>query len=160
MGRTEIFFSFALLAAAVAAVMEAVAWATHKHVMHGILWILHEDHHRPRRRGFQKNDLFAVFFAGLSILLFAWGRAGSSWASGAAGAGMALYGLGYFLFHDVMFHKRIPWLHLKAGTYYLKRIVRAHVDHHQSFGKGEARSFGFLYAPRRFDIRNSGAQSS
>ena len=25
--------------------MEAVAWATHKYLMHGLLWRLHEDHH-------------------------------------------------------------------------------------------------------------------
>ena len=27
--------------------MEFVAWATHKYVMHGFLWYLHEDHHVP-----------------------------------------------------------------------------------------------------------------
>jgi beta-carotene 3-hydroxylase len=146
--------SAVLLALAVAVSMEAVAWATHKYVMHGVLWVLHEDHHRPLRRGFQKNDLFAVFFAVPSVLFFLWGRTGGGWGASAAGAGLLLYGLGYFLFHDVMFHKRVGWLRLKPSTFYLKRIVRAHADHHQSFGKGEARAFGFLYAPPRYDVRN------
>lgn len=143
-----------LLALTVAVLMEAVAWATHKYVMHGFLWVLHEDHHRPRRPGLQKNDLFAVFFAVPSVLFFLWGRLAGSWVPSAVGAGMALYGLGYFLFHDVMFHKRVRWLRLKPRTFYLKRIVHAHTDHHQSFGKGRSRSFGFLYAPRRFDVRD------
>ncbi len=143
-----------LLALAVAAAMEAVAWATHKYVMHGWLWVLHEDHHRPHGRGLQKNDLFAVFFAVPSFLLFLWGSGAGGWAASAAGAGLALYGLGYFLFHDVMFHKRVPWLRLRPSTFYLRRIVRGHADHHQTFGRGEARSFGFLYAPPRFDVRD------
>ena len=42
--------------------MEYAAWFTHKHVMHGFLWVLHEDRHHPTGRGLQKNDLFAVFF--------------------------------------------------------------------------------------------------
>ena len=25
--------------------MEFVAWATHKYLMHGLLWKLHQDHH-------------------------------------------------------------------------------------------------------------------
>ena len=25
--------------------MEFAAWATHKYLMHGVLWFLHEDHH-------------------------------------------------------------------------------------------------------------------
>ena len=48
---------------AMAAFMEFVAWATHKYVMHGFLWVLHADHHRPSHRGLQKNDWFSVFFA-------------------------------------------------------------------------------------------------
>lgn len=35
-----------LLALAVAVGMEAVAWATHKYVMQGFLWVLHEHHHQ------------------------------------------------------------------------------------------------------------------
>lgn len=150
-----IVLAASLLAVGVAVLMEGVAWATHKSVMHGFLWALHEDHHRPSHRGLQKNDLFAVFFAVPSFLFFLWGRLGGGWVPTGVGAGMALYGLGYFLFHDVMFHKRVRWLRLKPTTFYLKRIVRAHADHHQSFGKGDARSFGFLYAPPRFDVRNT-----
>jgi len=26
--------------------MEGVAWLTHRFVMHGLLWVLHKDHHQ------------------------------------------------------------------------------------------------------------------
>ena len=40
--------------------MEAITWLTHKYIMHGFLWYLHEDHHRPRPGFFEKNDAFFV----------------------------------------------------------------------------------------------------
>ena len=44
--------------------MEAITWLTHKYVMHGFLWFLHEDHHQPNYTSwFEKNDLFFVIFA-------------------------------------------------------------------------------------------------
>ena len=44
--------------------MEAITWLTHKYVMHGFLWYLHEDHHQPKYKSlFEKNDLFFVIFA-------------------------------------------------------------------------------------------------
>ena len=49
--------------------MEWFAWFLHKYVMHGPLWILHEDHHTPRpHRKWQLNDFFAFFFAVPSFL--------------------------------------------------------------------------------------------
>ena len=42
--------------------MEAVAYYTHKYVMHGFLWSLHKSHHSPREGIFELNDLFAFYF--------------------------------------------------------------------------------------------------
>jgi len=139
------------LAAAIG--MEGVAWATHRYVMHGSLWVLHADHHRPSGRGLQRNDAFSLFFAAIAIALIAGGVL--LWQSPllvAAGAGMTLYGAGYFLFHDVMFHRRVRRLQLKAGTRYLRRIVAAHRQHHRHSGPAEGEAFGFLYAPARYDV--------
>jgi beta-carotene 3-hydroxylase len=66
-----------------------------------------------------------------------------------AGFGIALYGVGYFMFHDVMFHRRVPGLRLRARGRYLQRIVYAHRVHHQNSEKQGGVAFGFLYAPRR-----------
>ena len=138
---------------ALAAYMEYVAWFTHKYVMHGFGWALHEDHHRPTGRGLQKNDLFAVFFAGISMLSIFAGALRGVTPLVAAGLGIALYGLGYFLFHDVMFHRRVRGLRIRARGRYLARIVRAHKVHHQTSNKKEGgTSFGFLYASRQYAV--------
>jgi beta-carotene 3-hydroxylase len=142
-----------LIVLGVAVFMEYVAWFTHKYVMHGFLWILHEDHHRPRDRGLQKNDLFALFFSLVSAPLIVVGLLQDWVPMVSFGLGMALYGLGYVLFHDVMFHRRIPGLRIKPRGPYLERIVRAHKVHHQSKGREGAVSFGFLYAGRQYDRR-------
>ena len=51
---------FALILIGTFVLMEGVTWLTHKYVMHGFLWNLHEDHHRPRPGIFEKNDAFFV----------------------------------------------------------------------------------------------------
>ena len=38
--------------------MEGITWLTHKFVMHGFLWYLHEDHHQPTAGFFEKNDAY------------------------------------------------------------------------------------------------------
>jgi beta-carotene 3-hydroxylase len=139
----------ALILLAMAAYMEYVAWFTHKYVMHGFLWVLHEDHHRPRDRGLQKNDLFALFFSVVSFTLIFTGLLRQWMPLFSAGLGVALYGVGYVLFHDIMFHRRIPGLRIKTRGRYLRRIVQAHRIHHQYRDPRNGACFGFLYPPRR-----------
>jgi beta-carotene 3-hydroxylase len=136
----------------VAVFMELVAWFLHKYVMHGFLWILHEDHHHPKRRGLQKNDLFAVFFSLVSLSLICAGLLQRWMLMISTGCGVALYGVGYFLFHDIMFHRRIRSIRIKPRGRYLRRIIHAHAAHHQNSEKGEGISFGFLYASRKYDV--------
>ena len=136
------------LASAIA--MEGVAWALHKYVMHGFLWVLHEDHHRSSGRRLQKNDLFALFFAGLSFGLIYSGLYYGIQPLAAAGFGVMLYGAGYFTFHDFMFHGRVKALHFKPRGKYFKDIVNAHRVHHSVAPKEGAFSFGFLYAPKKY----------
>ena len=50
--------------------MEAVAWFTHKYVMHGFLWIWHRSHHQVHNHALERNDLFALVFSIPSITLF------------------------------------------------------------------------------------------
>lgn len=136
---------------AMAVYMEYVAYFTHKHVMHGFLWILHKDHHRPQGRGLQKNDLFALFFSLISFLLIYSGLKQGLVLLASAGFGVALYGVGYVLFHDVMFHRRIRGIRLKPRGRYLRRIVNAHRAHHQQGGREDSVSFSFLYASKAYE---------
>lgn len=134
-----------------AVLWEAVAHFMHRRVMHGVGWFLHEDHHRTHGHRLQKNDLYALFFAFCSFLLIYLGllhRLPPVWA---AGFGVALYGVGYVGFHDIMFHRRIRALVWKPRSRYLKRIVNAHRAHHRTITKEGATSFGFLWAPRQYE---------
>ena len=133
--------------------MEFFAWFMHKYVMHGFLWSLHEDHHHPKKRGLEKNDLFTLFFASIAVFLCAFGGLRGIWPMLFAGLGVTLYGLGYFLFHDILFHRRLRFLKLKADTRYLRRIVNAHAVHHQKTkNRDNGISFGFLYAQSKYDV--------
>jgi len=134
-----------LLFVAAFAGMELVAYVTHKYVMHGILWNLHESHHVYHEGWFEKNDLFGVFFAIPSIVLIYLGvnhYPPLLWV----GLGMTAYGAAYFLFHDVIVHRRLK-LPYKAKSGYMRRIVQAHHMHHATRVRDGAVSFGFLYAP-------------
>ncbi|MBU0954096.1 MAG: beta-carotene hydroxylase, partial [Spirochaetes bacterium] len=66
------------------------------------------------------------------------------------GFGMALYGIAYTLFHDVMFHRRVRWLRLKPRGRYFDGIMTAHRLHHRVNTRYGSRSYGFLYAPRAY----------
>ena len=53
------------------AIMEFMAWFTHKYVMHGFLWVLHKDHHhKDHGSWWERNDAFFIFYAIVSILCF------------------------------------------------------------------------------------------
>ena len=146
---------FGVLFFAAFAAMEGVAYLTHKYVMHGCLWVLHESHHRPRTGRFEKNDLFAFFFALPSILLIYLG-VNYYGPLAAVGLGMTAYGLMYFLFHDVIVHQRIRFRAIPRFGY-LRRIMQAHRMHHARSEKEGGVSFGFLYAPPVRRLKAEGA---
>jgi beta-carotene 3-hydroxylase len=125
--------------------MEGVAWATHRYVMHGSLWMLHESHHEPRSSWFELNDLFGFFFSFVSFGLM---LAGTFYYGPLlwAGLGMLGYGLVYFLVHDVLVHRRVAHGFVPRNGY-LRRIYQAHRLHHATHGKEGSVSFGFLYSP-------------
>jgi len=125
--------------------MEALAWAMHRHVMHGWGWGWHRSHHQPSEGWFETNDLYALVFAGISLLFFTL-LAGIWPPFWWVGAGTLLYGLLYTLLHDGLVHRRFGFGHSPRNGY-LKRLVQAHRLHHAVRGREGAVSFGFLYAP-------------
>jgi beta-carotene 3-hydroxylase len=130
--------------------MEGVAWFLHKYVMHGIGWYLHKDHHVPSGGRFEKNDVFSLFFSTISFLFILTGILSGFDYRFAIGIGIMLYGIGYFLVHDVFFHKRIR---IKTPNHsYLKRVLHAHGIHHQKSTAYTGVSFGFLYASRQYSV--------
>lgn len=131
------------------AAMEGVAWFLHKFVMHGVGWYLHEDHHRFTGKRFQKNDVFGVFFGIMSFTFILTGILSGFDVKFALGIGIALYGMGYFLVHDVFFHRRIRIKH-RPKSRYMKRVLNAHAAHHQKSTAHSGVNFGFLYASRKY----------
>jgi beta-carotene 3-hydroxylase len=127
------------------AAMEGVAWVAHKYVMHGFGWGWHRSHHRPRTGPFERNDLYAVVFAGVAIALIYHGS-GDHGPTFWVGWGMTGYGFLYFLAHDGLVHGRIPGLPIPRRGY-LARLYQAHRLHHAAGSRDGCVSFGFLYAP-------------
>lgn len=138
-----------LIVIATAAAMEGVAWASHKYIMHGWGWGWHRDHHEPHDNLLEKNDLYAIVGAAMSISMFA---IGSPWVMGAhawwpgtwIGLGILVYGIIYTLVHDGLVHQRYFRFVPRRG--YLKRLVQAHNLHHATIGKEGGVSFGFVIA--------------
>ncbi|MDB5104372.1 MAG: beta-carotene hydroxylase [Fibrobacteres bacterium] len=128
--------------------MELVAWASHRWIMHGPLWILHRSHHGDGGRRWEANDLFGLFFSAVSIGLIGTGVSvpGTRPFRLGLGLGMAAYGLAYLVFHDVLAHARFG----RRGVpriRYVRRLLRAHRIHHSRDERDGSRHFGFLWAP-------------
>ena len=133
--------------------MEGVAWFTHKYIMHGFLWNLHKSHHKVHKHFFEMNDLFAVIFSIPSILLIYIGYSYESYSIlKYFGIGIFLYGVAYIIFLDIIVHRRIK-INFKINSEYMKRIINAHYVHHKVHTKEGAKAFGFLFAPKKYDVR-------
>jgi beta-carotene 3-hydroxylase len=129
--------------------MEGLAWASHKYIMHGWGWGWHRDHHEPHDNRLEKNDLYGIVGAVMSISMFA---LGSPLVLGTAhwppatwiGLGILGYGIIYTLVHDGLVHQRyFRWVP-RSG--YAKRLVQAHKIHHATASKEGGVSFGFVFA--------------
>ncbi len=131
--------------------MEGVAWFTHKYVMHGFLWSWHRSHHTVHDHALERNDLFAVVFSLPAILLMLFGTISFTYHFlFYVGLGITAYGIFYFVFHDVIVHRRIK-IKFTAKHPYMKRIMRAHYIHHEKHSKEGCEAFGFLYAPKKYE---------
>lgn len=130
-------------------VMEFVAWAMHKYVMHGFLWVLHKDHHVKKPGFFERNDAFFLIFAVPSWLCIMLGMINEAAIAVHIGYGIALYGIAYFMVHEVFIHRRLKWFKGSRFTY-LAAIQRAHKMHHRHLEKEEGESFGMLIIHPRY----------
>lgn len=131
------------------AVMEAVAWSAHKFLMHGILWDVHKDHHTGTKGFFQRNDFFFIIFAIPSWLFMMFGiMAGCDYRMW-IGIGIAIYGVAYFLVHEVIIHQRLS-LFKRSNNRYIVAVRKAHKAHHKHLGKEEGECFGMLLVPFKY----------
>ena len=126
-------------------IMEFVAWATHKYIMHGFLWNLHKDHHQVNKdKVLEKNDAFFLIFAipGATFMIL-----GSTLLY--IGIGITLYGFAYFIVHEIFIHQRIKFFK-RTRIRYFKAIRKAHKIHHKSQKKDDGKCFGMLIIPLKY----------
>lgn len=145
------YWSYFLITLIAFIAMEGLAWFVHKYVMHGFLWSWHKSHHSPNEGVFERNDLFAVLFsipAVGSMIIGLNYREEWYWLFW-AGIGITLYGIIYFVFHDVIVHRRIRF-NVRPGNPYLRNIIRAHKVHHKNRGRDKGEAFGFLYSAKKY----------
>ncbi len=129
--------------------MEGITWLTHKYIMHGFLWYLHEDHHKKNDGFFEKNDAFFVIFAIPSWLCIMLGSMHQAWWVVSIGSGIAMYGAAYFLVHDLIIHQRFKiFTHSKSR--YVRAIRWAHKMHHKYLEKHDGESFGMLLVAKKY----------
>ncbi len=143
------WISVSFITIATFALMEGVTWLTHRFVMHGFLWYLHKDHHQPSPGFFEKNDAFFLIFAIPSWLCIMVGLQKEVYWMAAIGFGIALYGMSYFIVHEVIIHQRFKWFSRSNNTY-VKTIRWAHKMHHKHLNKEEGESFGMLIVARKY----------
>jgi beta-carotene 3-hydroxylase len=140
---------YAAIVALVFVLMEGVTWLTHKYVMHGFLWVLHEDHHKKGAGFLEKNDAFFIIFAIPSFCCILFGTLDAIYWLQAIGFGIMAYGFAYFLVHEIIIHQRIKWF-TRSKNQYIKSIRWAHKMHHKHLEKEDGESFGMLYAARKY----------
>jgi len=145
------FLFYTLITLGTVAFMEFVAWFAHKYIMHGVLWVWHEDHHKPHLKDgfFEKNDLFFLVFALPSMSCYIIGSITPHLWVLFIGIGISIYGLIYFLIHDVYIHQRFKWFKQLDGKY-SRAILRAHGDHHTKQTKEDCESFGLLVVNKKY----------
>lgn len=129
--------------------MEGITWLTHKYIMHGFLWYLHQDHHQKGASFFEKNDAFFVIFAIPSWLCIMLGSMYEMYWVVSIGAGIALYGFAYFMVHEIIIHQRFK-LFSRSNNRYIRAIRWAHKMHHKHLHKEEGESFGMLVVGKKY----------
>ncbi|MEO0473233.1 MAG: sterol desaturase family protein, partial [Bacteroidota bacterium] len=131
--------------------MEAWAWFSHKYILHGPFWFLHKTHHEPQTSWWEWNDLVSILYGIFSAALIFMGRNDFSWPLW-VGIGIAVYGIFYFIFHDIIIHRRVK-IKYTFNSSYVNRLIRAHKMHHKHLQKEDSEAFGFLYADRKYEVK-------
>lgn len=140
---------YVLVTLLVFVLMEGITWLTHRYVMHGFLWYLHEDHHQKGPGFWEKNDAFFVIFAIPSWLCIMLGSMNQNYWIVSIGAGIALYGFAYFMVHEIIIHQRIK-LFTRSNNRYIRAIRWAHKMHHKHLNKEDGESFGMLIVAKKY----------
>ena len=130
--------------------MEFMAWFSHKYIMHGFLWVLHKDHHKKDHKSwFERNDVFFIFYAVVSMIFVVLWSDFNFFFGLPIAIGIFLYGLTYFLVHDIFIHQRFK-IFRNIDNKYARGVRRAHKIHHKNINKNGGECFGMLFVPKKY----------
>ena len=125
-----------LIVAVAFVAMEGVSYLAHRFVMHGPGLGWHRSHHRDggnARGRLEKNDLYPVTFASITVLTMALATSFPSLRTVfVAAIGVTLYGAAYLFVHDVYIHGRLGRL---PRLPVLEWLANAHRVHHRTGGE-------------------------
>ncbi len=107
--------------------MEPFTTFIHRYVMHLFGWVWHKSHHTRFAKPFELNDLYPVVFSFLTIYLFVLGMENSIYT--AVGIGITLYGIVYFIVHEIIIHSR--FIAIKNNNRLFNYWRFGHNVHHQ-----------------------------
>ena len=144
-------FNFVLWLLAGFAGMEVASYLIHRFVFHGPFWTVHETHHKPNHHTWEANDFFSLFFSLVSLFMIGFGaqQPFGHWML-PVGLGIAIYGILYFVVHDLYTHRR--FYPFKSSNRLLQTIRRAHQRHHQTADKVGNEPYGlFLFPYNRYN---------
>jgi beta-carotene 3-hydroxylase len=141
-----IIVKFISLAALSFILMELLSYVLHRYIFHGLFWKIHKTHHESSHSVFELNDLFSFSFSIAAIVLMIIGLQENILESLSfpIGMGITIYGILYFIIHDIYTHKRFA--KLKTDNRIINIIKKAHQKHHQSAKKIGNEPYGlFLF---------------
>lgn len=135
-------------------IMELVAYALHRFVLHTFLWFVHDTHHKPRTGIFEKNDVIAFIFGVPSWLFIMFGIMGGGDYRLYIGIGILIYGICYILIHDGLIHQRFK-IFQNPQNWYLIGLKLGHEAHHKhdnepDYNKDNDIVWGMLWVPHVF----------
>lgn len=130
--------------------LEIFSYVVHRWFFHGILWGIHESHHVPRKGVFELNDVFSLIFGSSAVFLMVFANYPLlESVSFPIGLGITIYGIVYFIAHDLFTHRR--FMPFGSGNKVLLTIRAAHQRHHQSVEKNGLEPYGlFVFNYKRF----------
>lgn len=130
--------------------LEIFSYIVHRWIFHGMLWRIHESHHVATKGIFELNDIFSVIFGGSSVLLLVFAEYPLIKSIAfPIGLGIAIYGVFYFIAHDLFTHRR--FLKFSSDNKLLLTIRAAHQRHHQTADKIGIEPYGlFVFNFGRF----------
>ena len=77
-----------------------------------------------------------------------WGK-GYLWAGLPIGVGIFVYGVTYFIVHDIFIHQRFK-IFRNIDNRYARGIRRAHKMHHKNIFKTDGECYGMLWVPFKY----------